>query len=457
MIVHLAGFNVERSRIPEADDCTPEVISAAYARISRSPKRVDHLRSEARREVDAARRSNKRILFGMGHASVAEHAVFNFDIIGISRYLAEFVQKSRLASFTEKSQRYVTLKGDFVLPQEIAGSSEEGEFRHLIDEQNRLYNRLIDAGTNLFQNEGMDARAASERAREDARYVLSLATETQMGATLNARSLERLLRRLGSLPLLEAGILREQMQDLAEHAAPSLIRYTDPDPYDQNRLVLNGEPPAPWAESVRLVGFTPNPDNVIISTSLIEDAGMDPIVAADLVSQWTNDQKVDAYETLFRGMTSHHPAPECFEFASLTFAVRMSSCCYAQYKRHRIASRIRSERTPTLGVVLPEWFGRTELSEQIDDVMDRCTDLWERLNTIQPLLGDYALTNAHAVQIVSRMNLREWYHFCRLRCDAHAQWEIRALADQMCEAIRAAAPLAGSRLMGKDAFEEYND
>ncbi|MBD3163357.1 MAG: hypothetical protein GF346_12830, partial [Candidatus Eisenbacteria bacterium] len=91
----------------EKDNWTPETLSAAYARISRDPRPVDELRAVAREEVDAARRSNQRIIFGLGHASVAEHAVFNLDILGVSRLAIEEVERMRLCSYTEKSQRYI--------------------------------------------------------------------------------------------------------------------------------------------------------------------------------------------------------------------------------------------------------------------------------------------------------------------------------------------------------------
>jgi thymidylate synthase ThyX len=40
-------------------------------------------------------------------------------------------------------------------------------------------------------------------AKEDARYIVSLATEAQLGMTLNARGLELLLRRFAAHPLEE--------------------------------------------------------------------------------------------------------------------------------------------------------------------------------------------------------------------------------------------------------------
>ena len=105
MKILLAGYNIDYDLICELKgkcafdkDITPETLSAAYARISRSPKFVDELRQIARREVEKARKSNRNIVFEMGHSSVAEHAVFNVDIIGVSRLLVEAIEKFRLCS-----------------------------------------------------------------------------------------------------------------------------------------------------------------------------------------------------------------------------------------------------------------------------------------------------------------------------------------------------------------------
>ncbi|HOU48944.1 MAG TPA: FAD-dependent thymidylate synthase, partial [Candidatus Aminicenantes bacterium] len=126
MKIVLAGYNVDREALDEVLrafpgrlDLTPETLSAAYARISRDPRPADELRRAARREVEKARRSNAAIIFKMGHHSVAEHAVFNFDLMGISRLAIEEIEKFRLCSFTEKSQRYIKLGDDYVVPEEI--------------------------------------------------------------------------------------------------------------------------------------------------------------------------------------------------------------------------------------------------------------------------------------------------------------------------------------------------
>src|SRR5512143_1752815 len=149
MKIVLAGYNVDsavldglRKNSPPREDVTPETLSASYARISRDPRPVDELRAGARAEVERARRSNQSIIFKMGHHSVAEHAVFNFDIAGVSRLAIEEIERFRLCSFTEKSQRYITLGDDFVVPAEVRRDGLERLFAAIVKAQNRLYHRL---------------------------------------------------------------------------------------------------------------------------------------------------------------------------------------------------------------------------------------------------------------------------------------------------------------------------
>ena len=52
------------------------------------------------------------------------------------------------------------------------------------------------------------------------------------------------------------------------------------------------------------------------------------------------------------------------------------------------------------------------------------------------------------------MNLREIYHFSRLREDGHAQWAIRRIAEDISALVREAAPATAALLAGKDRYGE---
>ncbi len=162
--VKLSGFNVDIDGLKEAEyilekedfsererneilhtlrNLTPETISASAARISRDPRPINELRKDARIDIENARESNKAIIFAMGHKSIAEHAFFNFDIMGVSRRAVEELERPRLQSYTEKSQRYIKMEGNFVIPKEIQASFLESKFIELIELQNNFYDHNL--------------------------------------------------------------------------------------------------------------------------------------------------------------------------------------------------------------------------------------------------------------------------------------------------------------------------
>ena len=226
MKVLLSGYNLDSDTINEMkqksdwqkDNVSPETLSAAYARISRDPRDIDVLRKVAREEVEKSRKSNQAIIFGLGHSSVAEHAYFNFDIIGLSRLAVEYVQKFRFASYTEKSQRYITLDDDYIVPKEIIDAGFESEFNEVVRYQNEVYQVLYkDLQEYLFKTFPEEIKTKNGKrtvdgwAKEDARYVVSMATESQFGMSINARSLENMLRQFGSAPLEEVRELGKKL------------------------------------------------------------------------------------------------------------------------------------------------------------------------------------------------------------------------------------------------------
>ena len=253
MHVHLAGYNIDtqlvdliRQIIDEhslgtpgskrmtellqqlaEEPITPETLSAAYARISRSSKGIRELRRDARASVNRARRSNETIVFGLGHASIAEHAVFNLDITGASRLAMEALESHRLASYTEASQRYISMSGDFFVPDEILQTGFEWEFTETCQAQFKSYADLIEILTKFHSELPEDER--NVKAREDARYVLPLACRGQVGVTVNARTAEKMVRSFNQSHLSEIRLMGNQIHEEIRSIVPSLIRYVNAD------------------------------------------------------------------------------------------------------------------------------------------------------------------------------------------------------------------------------------
>ena len=462
MKVRLVGTNVDLAalrRALEAGDhsgflATPEPIAAAYARVSRSPKSIDDLRAEAHTDVEKARRSNRSIVFDMGHASIAEHAVFNFDIEGVSRLAIEMLEHTRLASYTERSQRYVLIGEDLYTPPEIDSDRQlAGAYRQcvrgLFRSYEELYGKLLavhmeGAAQPVKRRRRVELETA---AREDARYLLPLAATGQLGMTVNARSLETTVRRLKADTFDEARELGRRLEEEAMAVTPSLIRYTEPSRTEaclESGCLCSGlggyvdEP-----GGVRLVSVTPEGDRLV--------AGMMEGFGAGGDSKAAGRSPVDGF---FMGATQHDRAPRCFEFVDLVFELVCSASCFAQLKRHRMASLLAGPYEPALGVVVPPSVTDAGLGAGFLGAIEDAAPLYARVAATGKPLAGYLLTNAHCRRVLLKMNLRELHHFSRLRMDGHAQWEIRDLAGKMCRAAADRLPLSARYLGGKDRFEE---
>ncbi len=485
MKVLLAGYNLDadlvselRAKSPDVGELTPETVSAAYARISRNPLPVNELRKISRGEVDLSRKSNTRIVFDMGHSSIAEHAVFNVDVLGVSRLLVEEIEKFRLCSYTEKSQRYVLLKDDFVIPEEVRAAGLQDAFAQIVHEQNQFYHVLYDALRPVVFDKNPDLAAdPSNRvylenlAKEDARYILSLATQTQLGMTLNARNLELMLRRFAAHNLEEARRFGSRLYSACAPTAPSLVRYTEATEYDRHtrgelkeltRELFGKWGKKKWEEKkprilakrghVSLVWATPEADRKIVAALLHSSSGnsMERCLAvADLMDEREMEEAVSAS---LKRMHSFDPPLREFEQVDLQYELIVSASCFAQMKRHRMATMTTQDYDPTLGITIPPAIREAGMEERFRKVLFRTEELYHKLEREAPGAGAYVLTNAHQKRVLMKLNAREMYHLARLRMDRHAQWDIRDTVEKMVNLGRRVMPLTLMLASGKDDF-----
>lgn len=474
MRVKLAGFNIDGEILRRLEHgrrrkLTPETLSAAYARISRSPLAVDQLRRQACRDVEKARRSNQRIIFAMGHHSVAEHAVFNFDIMGVSRLALEEIERFRLASYTEKSQRYVTLAGDLVMPAEIRSSALKKVFREVAQRQNRFYfkafallNRRLQRQHATTVQSAAGLRLVEGWAKEDARYILSLATSGQVGMTVNARTLEHMLRRWRLSSRQEVRQLGEKLLALVLPIAPSIILFPEPTAFDRDAFSplddFFASFPAAATRSAnplpRIVSFTENGDDMILAAHASSCRNLDFPHALAMVKKIPRARKRSLFREFFKKVEFFSAMPREFEMADITFQATVSAANFAQLKRHRMATLMAGEYAPELGNTLPESIRQIGLAGEFAEIIAATNDAHSLLRAAGGAAADYILTNSHRRRVLMKMNLREAYHFIRLRDDEHAQWDIRQLAHGLADQIRRIMPLSAMMLCGKSQFSE---
>ncbi len=479
MKIHLAGYNVDADILKELEaessgkreDLTPEVISAAYARISRDPRPIGEIREAAREEVEKTRRSNSTIIFKMGHHSVAEHAVFNIDIIGASRLAMEEIEKFRLCSYTEKSQRYITLDKDYVTPEEIKGTPFEKKYVDMIHVQNESYFKLYEALKDHVFKENEELAADPKQhnllegwAKEDARYITALATEAQVGQIINARNLELLLRRFASHPLAEIQEIGRVLYEQVSEVAPSVVIFNQANGRDlktypelkefASKLLEGYTSSGDLAEDVTLVDFTQAADDMIAASLLHVSSSMPYEACRGFVKGISPEEKKKIFRVAWRNMQFYDSMLREFEYVNLTYNIVLSAACFGQLKRHRMSTITSQEYDPSLGITIPENVKAIGMDGLFKEIAERSEELYCEIKKENPVVAPYILTNAHRKRVLMRLNAREMYHISRLREDAHAQWDIQNISRVMSEQAQKAMPLTFGLIGGKD---RYND
>ena len=148
-----------------------------------------------------------------GHLSVAEHAVYTFEINEVSRVLLAQLTRHRLASFSVNSQRYCGVKPSWVIPQTIKDAG-------MVDE----YIMYCNAGYRLMQDmmeKGVPA--------EDARYAIPQGVTCSLIMTMNARELMHFFSlRCCNRAQWEIRELAWKMRSLCYKQAPELFKTSGP-------------------------------------------------------------------------------------------------------------------------------------------------------------------------------------------------------------------------------------
>ncbi len=189
----------------------PDRVCAAAAQSCYSEKGASELFGTT--SDDRAKKMIEKVV-GMGHLSVVEHAHFTFSVEGVSRSLTHQLVRHRIASYSQQSQRYVSMdKAEYVTPPKISDDPEA----------KALYKKAMDTAWDAYRE------LARKAPKEDARYVLPNACHTNITITMNARELWHLFRlRCCRRAQWEIRIMAWKMLAEAKKVAPVLFADAGP-------------------------------------------------------------------------------------------------------------------------------------------------------------------------------------------------------------------------------------
>lgn len=208
---------------------------------------------------------------------------------------------------------------------------------------------------------------------------------------------------------------------------------------------------------VKLIEYTPNPEKVIASAAKLCYSA----VGIDEIEENLQGEKATKFLNML--MSYGHESP--IEHVSFTFAVEgVSRSLTHQLVRHRLASYSQqSQRYVKLSqfqyIVPPEIKKDEEAKKIYIEAMENSQEAYNKLADIlknnyikngmnspaaeKKAIEDarYVFPNACETKIMLTMNARSLVNFFKHRCCNRAQWEIRALANEMLKQLKEVAPV----------------
>lgn len=208
----------------------PEGIIAAAGKLCYAAETDDifaHRPQEARRLVQQLR--------SWGHLSPLEHASFTFLLEGVSRALTHQLVRHRIASYSQRSQRYVE-EGDFdyIVPPRLRGTVVR--YRGKEWEGEDFFRRTMEMIGERYRALDLALGGRGRSSHEDARYLLPNACESKIFVTMNARELLHFFgERLCNRAQWEIREVAQKMLDLLRPAYPGIFGGAGPKCIERGR------------------------------------------------------------------------------------------------------------------------------------------------------------------------------------------------------------------------------
>jgi thymidylate synthase ThyX len=439
-----------KRRIYALTGLPPEVVAVAFAKCSRSPEPFDKIANEL--NEDKSRKFHEKWVVGYGHSSVAEHAVISLALENVSILATKVLEDNRLASFTEKSTRYQVFDKDhYYKPSKIMNSALAKVYEEtadlIMDTYTRLFPRMAEFLTKKYPN--AKEIEIKNLACDALRYLLPAASLTNLGMTINARNLEWAIVKLLTHPLKELQEIGQEIKSAAIKVTPTLIKYAKFNEYlseiEKELSTISIEylknPRTTNIKGVILVEFDTQAENKLITSLLYRFSNEAYNEIRNIVTNLSSQEKEKIIDASLKKMGKFDKPLREFEHIYYTFNILMDYGAFRDVQRHRMCTQTNQTFTADHGYEIPKEVIDGGFESEFNVCMEKAKKAYDKLKISFPQQASYIVPLAYNKRVLITMNLRELFHFIKLRSGKMGHISYRKIAWQMYDAIKEKHPL----------------
>ncbi|TLY16836.1 MAG: FAD-dependent thymidylate synthase [Nitrospirae bacterium] len=445
----------------------PEKSAYALARYSRSADSIE----DSLRWVHghSSEKFWEQFYFDYGHASIADlgHVIICFE--GISELAAIHIEDEALWDGQAKSSRYQDFgPGGVFVPEAIVATPVEATYRGIAARLHQTYESLyapirdylcrVTPKPDEMKPAAYD-RTMAARTFDVTRYLLTLASRTNVGQVVSVRTLEKQIGRLLSLSVAELrgvgedlksacaspplniwGELCGQTAVAAEPLAPTLARHARPSDY---LIKTYPELKEFAAERLRLGAIQASepvelmqahePLDELASTLLYKVSAYpyQQILAA--VQDWSEKDKTEAVDIALRRRSPHDALLREFHCGyRFIFDILMDLGSWRDLHRH--------------GYDVPEVLTAAGVAPRYCETMSVVGEQLESFGGSHPEAAAYLTPFGFRTRCLFKMDYAEAEYIARLRSGIKGHFSYRRIAWLIQQALEARFPTLGSRI-----------
>lgn len=447
-----------KRRIYALEGLTPEVRAVTFAKCSRSPESFADIARELTEEKSAE--FHEKWVVGYGHSSVAEHAVLSIAMENVSILATKVIEDNRLASYTEKSTRYQVFDRDqYYRPAAIMNSDlarlyeDTGNF--LFDTYTSLFPKVLEyVKENYPCPDGTPDKIAKimlkAKTCDIIRYILPVATQTNLGMTINARNLEYAIRKLLSHPLTEMQEIGMEIKKVALEITPTLVKYADYNKFlaeidkniQESSVKFLPSSKEKDNQSVVLVDWDKNAEDKIVTALMYRASdNLSALQVREKVKVMSGQEKEEIFDAAFQGMDKYDWPIRELEHTYYTFDVLVDYGAFRDIQRHRMCTQTNQLVTCNHGYLTPEDIVEAGFEDKFKECMARAADAFNQIKKESPKEAQYVVPLAYRKRVLITANLREWHHFIKLRSSKMGHISYRRIAQEIYQEIRKVHPI----------------
>jgi thymidylate synthase ThyX len=403
-----------------------------------------------------------------GDDSIAQITGTHVLVWGISQVAMKFIEDQRVGlEPIEKSTRYVNF-----------GSKTGGRYLYYIPrpdlERCGLLSDYIEVMDHLFDtyvslltplqawlrgNFTEKDSVLEKKAFDTLRGLLPMSTLGQVALRGNAQAFEYLINRTTKHPLGELRWFASDLKRELDKEIPSLLLRVSDDKsqeyqtylnrrYDNVRKLLTPEVERAASAEVRLVEFDPESEVKILAGILFQqshgtwDQAME---RAKGLSDEARQKVFDAYVPARKGRW--YKVGRAFENAYMRFEIVMDAGSYRDLHRHRMMTQERQTFSAHHGFTTPQELVEAGLAGTFQDAIDRATQLFKRLESVDRDLAQYAVPLACRMRFYQWQNFRQLFWEAELRTVSQGHPDYRFIEHEKYRLIQEKFPLIASYML----------